>query len=258
MDLILRQVFQMSAAGFGESRGHYAVHDFTIFQDFVILLLPDFGQPFLLRNTGPDTSNRDLFDSNAFPRSRKSNCGNFPGRRGFRFHMILLLPDFVLRRILDPTAELSVHDTDAPAYSIPIQPNMKRSQEICKNTWTDPIPPIRILVFCVWCLLASPPDRLRLIPLATMTNACHDNGMKSTLELDTSNRIVITRELRKAAGIPRRQKLVVSATPGRIVLEVEPNTMGQVVKRGLLRVWTGDVPETSIQDAVDQARHYSR
>jgi len=91
-----------------------------------------------------------------------------------------------------------------------------------------------------------------------MTNACHDNGMKSTLELDTSNRIVITRELRKAAGIPRRQKLIVSATPGRIVLEVEPNTMGQVVKRGLLRVWTGDVPETSIQDAVDQARHYSR
>lgn len=82
--------------------------------------------------------------------------------------------------------------------------------------------------------------------------------MKSTLELDTSNRIVLTRELRKAAGIPRRQKLVVSATPGRIVLEVEPNTTGQVVKRGMLRVWTGDVPETPIEDAVDQARHYSR
>jgi len=41
--------------------------------------------------------------------------------------------------------------------------------------------------------------------------------------LDDSNRIVLTRELRLAAGIPRRQKLKVSATPGRIVLDFEAN-----------------------------------
>jgi len=94
--------------------------------------------------------------------------------------------------------------------------------------------------------------------LATTTNACYKICMKSILELDASNRIVLTRELRKAAGILRKQKLVVSATPGRIVLEIEPDTTGQVVKRGNLKVWTGNVPETSIQDAVDEARHYSR
>jgi hypothetical protein len=82
--------------------------------------------------------------------------------------------------------------------------------------------------------------------------------MKTTVELDASNRIVLSRELRRAAGIPRRQKLVVSATPGRIVLEIEPNPSGRLIKRGKLKVWTGTVPATPIEEAVDQARHYTR
>jgi len=82
--------------------------------------------------------------------------------------------------------------------------------------------------------------------------------MKSTVDLDASNRIVLTRELRKAAGIPRRQRLFASATPGRIVLEIEPNNAGKVVKRGKLKVWTGEVPKTSLADAVNEARHYER
>jgi hypothetical protein len=82
--------------------------------------------------------------------------------------------------------------------------------------------------------------------------------MKTTVVLDASNRIVLSRELRQAAGIPRRQKLVVSATPGRIILEVEPSNSGRVVKRGKLKVWTGPVPPTPIAEAVEQSRHYSR
>ncbi len=82
--------------------------------------------------------------------------------------------------------------------------------------------------------------------------------MKTTVELDASNRIVLSRELRRAAGIPRRQKLVVSATPGRIVLEIEPNASGRVVTRGKLKVWTGAVPNTPIHEAVVRARHYTR
>ncbi len=82
--------------------------------------------------------------------------------------------------------------------------------------------------------------------------------MKTTVQLDASNRIVLSRELRRAAGIPRRQKLLVSATPGRIVLEVEANTSGRIIKRGKLKVWTGAVPKTPIEQAVDQARHYTR
>jgi hypothetical protein len=82
--------------------------------------------------------------------------------------------------------------------------------------------------------------------------------MKTTIELDASNRIVLSRELRRAAGIPRRQKLMASATPGRIVLEMEPNAAGRVVKRGKLKVWTGAVPATPIEEAVEQSRHYTR
>jgi len=81
--------------------------------------------------------------------------------------------------------------------------------------------------------------------------------MNATLKLDPSNRIVLSRDLRRAAGIPRGQKLRVSATPGRIVLEVEPNP-GKVVKRGKLKLWTGQVPSTPIEEAVEEVRHYER
>ena len=82
--------------------------------------------------------------------------------------------------------------------------------------------------------------------------------MKTTVELDASNRIVLSRELRQAAGIPRGQKLVASATPGRIVLELAANRSGRVVKRGKLKIWTGAVPATPIEEAVNQTRHYTR
>ena len=82
--------------------------------------------------------------------------------------------------------------------------------------------------------------------------------MKTTVELDASNRIVLSREMRRAAGIPRREKLIVSATPGRIVLEMQPNSSGRIIRRGKLKVWTGAVPATSIEEAVNQSRHYTR
>jgi hypothetical protein len=82
--------------------------------------------------------------------------------------------------------------------------------------------------------------------------------MQTTIELDASNRIVLSRELRRAAGIPRKQRLLVSATPGRIVLEMEANPSGRIVKRGKLKVWTGAVPATPIEEAVEQSRHYTR
>ena len=82
--------------------------------------------------------------------------------------------------------------------------------------------------------------------------------MKTTIELDASNRIVLSRELRRAAGIPRRQRLVAFATPGRIVLEMEANASGRVIKRGKLKVWTGAVPALPLEEAVAQSRHYTR
>lgn len=82
--------------------------------------------------------------------------------------------------------------------------------------------------------------------------------MTTIVQLDGSNRIVLPLELRRAAGVPRRQKLKASATPGRIVLEMEPATQGKIIKRGKLKLWTGKVPATPVAEAVDAARHYER
>jgi bifunctional DNA-binding transcriptional regulator/antitoxin component of YhaV-PrlF toxin-antitoxin module len=78
------------------------------------------------------------------------------------------------------------------------------------------------------------------------------------VQLDASNRVVLPRDLRQAAGIPRGQKLKASATPGRIVLELEATASGEVVKRGKLKLWTGAVPSTPLAEAVESARHYER
>jgi hypothetical protein len=97
----------------------------------------------------------------------------------------------------------------------------------------------------------------KVVQLATVPRIRHTCGMTATVKLDGSNRIVLSRDLRRAAGIPRGQKLKVSATPGRVVLEVEPNR-GKVVKRGKLKTWTGQVPSTPIEEAVNVVRHYER
>ena len=62
------------------------------------------------------------------------------------------------------------------------------------------------------------------------------------------------------AGLPASppgQKLRASATPGRIILEVEPNP-GKIVQRGKHKVWTGQVPSAPIEEAVERVRHYER
>jgi bifunctional DNA-binding transcriptional regulator/antitoxin component of YhaV-PrlF toxin-antitoxin module len=78
------------------------------------------------------------------------------------------------------------------------------------------------------------------------------------VQLDASNRIVLPRDLRRAAGVPRGQKLKASATPGRIVLEIEPVANGKIVKRGKLKLWSGAVPNTPLAEAVESTRHYER
>jgi hypothetical protein len=91
-----------------------------------------------------------------------------------------------------------------------------------------------------------------------MVKARHTVAMTLTIKLDPSNRIVLSRDLRRAAGIARGQRLRVSAQPGRLVLEVEPNQQGTLVKRGKLKLWTGAVPPLPIADSVNEARHYDR
>ncbi|HMJ64904.1 MAG TPA: hypothetical protein VK615_06110 [Candidatus Binatia bacterium] len=82
--------------------------------------------------------------------------------------------------------------------------------------------------------------------------------MTTIVQLDKSNRVVLPRELRQAAGVPRGQKFKASATPGRIVLEIEAVSSGKVVKRGKLKLWNGQVPSTPLAEAVEVTRHYER
>ena len=96
------------------------------------------------------------------------------------------------------------------------------------------------------------------VALATTPQARRTCGVTTFVQLDASNRIVLPRDLRRAAGIPRGQKLKASATAGRILLEVEATARGNVVKRGKLKLWTGSVPSTPLAEAFDSARHYER
>jgi hypothetical protein len=84
----------------------------------------------------------------------------------------------------------------------------------------------------------------------------HASGMTASVQLDPANRIALPERLCRAAGIGRGQKLKVSATPGRIILEV--GVEGRVVRRGKLKLWTGEVPSIPVAEAVEQARHYER
>ena len=81
--------------------------------------------------------------------------------------------------------------------------------------------------------------------------------MTMEITLDKSNRFVLTKEVMRIAGIGTG-KIKMHASPGRIVLEALPESTGAVVKRGKLKVWSGPVSNTPIEDAVEQSRHYTR
>jgi hypothetical protein len=82
--------------------------------------------------------------------------------------------------------------------------------------------------------------------------------METEMTLDKSNRLVLTSAVRRMAGIPPQQKLLAHVSPGRIVIEVPANNVGKVVRRGKLKVWTGQVPALPLEEAVEGARHYTR
>jgi hypothetical protein len=104
----------------------------------------------------------------------------------------------------------------------------------------------------------SPKGRPSYLLLESAAFSRHDSGVIAKVQLDPSNRIILSKDLRRAAGFARRQKLKASAGPGRIVLELEANANGKVVKRGKLKVWTGAVPALPLTEAVEHSRRYER
>ncbi len=82
--------------------------------------------------------------------------------------------------------------------------------------------------------------------------------MNMVIEPDKQNRIVLTRDIRKAAGFVSGEPLQLTVSPGRIVLEVKPESSGRIIKKGGLKVWTGKVPPLPLEEAVEKSRHYFR
>ena len=82
--------------------------------------------------------------------------------------------------------------------------------------------------------------------------------MNTIVAPDKHNRIVLTRDIRKAAGIAEGEKLRLTASPGRIVLEIKAESSGKIIRKGGLKVWTGKVPPIPLEDAAQKARHYTR
>jgi hypothetical protein len=87
----------------------------------------------------------------------------------------------------------------------------------------------------------------------------HGLHVNATIQLDNSGHAALSRKILRAAGFESGQKLKVSATPGRIVLESESRSVcGKVKKRGNLKIWTGPVPNIPLEVAIDRIRHFER
>jgi hypothetical protein len=82
--------------------------------------------------------------------------------------------------------------------------------------------------------------------------------MNTIIEPDKQNRIVLTREVRQAAGFAPGEPMQLTVSPGRIVLEVKPESSGKIIKKGGLKIWTGKVPPIPLEEAVEKSRHYFR
>lgn len=81
--------------------------------------------------------------------------------------------------------------------------------------------------------------------------------MQSTAKLDKTNRIVITRPMRELIGAKPGQTLIIQASPGLLVISTK-HVPARLVKKGKLKVIDCPLPDVSVAEAVDEARHYFR
>ena len=77
--------------------------------------------------------------------------------------------------------------------------------------------------------------------------------MKTAVTLDSTNRIVLTKAIRQAAGIAEGATLTLSAMPGVIVIGAEPKR-AKIVKKGKIKVLYGNPPTTPVQEDVNESR----
>jgi bifunctional DNA-binding transcriptional regulator/antitoxin component of YhaV-PrlF toxin-antitoxin module len=82
--------------------------------------------------------------------------------------------------------------------------------------------------------------------------------MKTVTQLDKTQRLVLTKAMRDAAGISNGEKLLVTAMPGQILISPARRATGRIVRKGKAKVFTGDIPDVDVAEAVNAARHYTR
>ncbi len=82
--------------------------------------------------------------------------------------------------------------------------------------------------------------------------------MKTITQLDKTQRLVLTKEMRLLAGIVTGEKLEVTVRPGSILIAPAHRAKGRVVRKGKLKVFDGDIPDVDLAAAVNAARHYTR
>jgi bifunctional DNA-binding transcriptional regulator/antitoxin component of YhaV-PrlF toxin-antitoxin module len=82
--------------------------------------------------------------------------------------------------------------------------------------------------------------------------------MNVLTRLDKTQRLVLTKAMREAAGIGPGEKLLVTAHPGLILISPAARAKGKVVRKGKLKVFDGDIPDVDVAEAVNAARHYTR
>jgi hypothetical protein len=82
--------------------------------------------------------------------------------------------------------------------------------------------------------------------------------MKTVTILDGTQRLVLTKPMRDAAGISQGEKLEVTATPGLILIAPATRAHGKIVRKGKTKVFTGEIPKIDGVSAVNAARHYTR
>jgi hypothetical protein len=71
---------------------------------------------------------------------------------------------------------------------------------------------------------------------------------------DNTHRIVLTREMRTALNLKPGEPLEVSINPGAILLTTAKKEKGKLARKGKMLVYTGDIPDVDIVEAVNRAR----
>jgi AbrB family looped-hinge helix DNA binding protein len=74
---------------------------------------------------------------------------------------------------------------------------------------------------------------------------------------DSTHRIVLTKEIRSALNLKPGEPLNVSISAGAVFL-TPAKRKGKLVRKGKIKVYTGEIPNIDVEEAIHKARQYPR